>query len=139
MEMPELTSGEIFAVGHGAAERRFLPVWSKANGEPSPELEEDVGLLARVPNPFNSSKTLTLCNGIHSRGVLGAVRTLTDARIREANEAYLAEHFANDEYGLLVRVPVFHGEALSPDLQDPANVLYAWPQSAGVKPRRDRP
>ncbi|NMO50814.1 helix-turn-helix transcriptional regulator [Actinoplanes sp. TBRC 11911] len=137
-ESPELTSGDIFAVGHGAAEQRFLPVWSRANGGSAPELEEDVGLLARVPNPFNSSKTLTLCNGIHSRGVLGAVRTLTDARIREANESYLAEHFPDDEYGLLVRVPVFRGEALSPDLQDPENILYAWPQNPGSKPRWDR-
>jgi hypothetical protein len=137
MEIPELETGEIFAVGHGAEEKRFLPVWSLANGEPFPELEEDVGLLARVRNPFNSSKTLTLCNGIHSRGVLGAVRTLTDARIREANEAYLAERFPRGEYGLLMRVPVFHGEALSPDLQDPHNILYAWPQSPGVKSRRE--
>lgn len=137
MGSPGLTTGDIFAVGHGPEEKQFLPVWSQTNGVPSPELEEDVGLLARVPNPFNSSKSLTLCNGIHSRGVLGAVRTLTDARIRDANEAYLAQHFPNGEYGLLVRVPVFRGEALSPDLQDPANILYAWPLSPGTKPRRE--
>jgi hypothetical protein len=138
MDIPELDTGEIFAVGHGAAERRFLPVWSQADGESGDELEEDVGLLARVRNPFNSSKTLTLCNGIHSRGVLGAVRTLTDARIREANEAYLAQQFPNDEYGLLVRVPVFQGETLSPDLQDPDNILYSWPPVTPVKSRRER-
>jgi transcriptional regulator with XRE-family HTH domain len=138
MEIPELPTGEIFATGHGPDEQRFLPVWSEANGEPSPELEEDVGLLARVANPFNSSKTLTLCNGIHSRGVLGSVRALTDARIREANEAYLAEHFPDGEYALLMRVPVFHGEALSPDLKKPENILYAWPQSTGTKARRER-
>lgn len=134
----ELETGEIFAVGHGSSERRFLPVWSQPDEGASRELEEDVGLLARVPNPFNSSRTLTLCNGIHSRGVLGAVRTLTDARIRESNEAYLAEHFPRGEYGLLVKVPVFHGEALSPDLQDPANILYAWPEEPAPKPRRER-
>ena len=139
MEIAEVQTGEIFAVGHGAVEQRFLPVWSQTNGGPGTELEEDVGLLARVRNPFNSSKTLTLCNGIHSRGVLGSVRTLTDARFREANEAYLAQHFPNDEYGLLVRVPVFEGETLTPDLQDPDNILYAWPQSAANKARRERP
>lgn len=138
VEVSEVKTGEIFAVGHGTAERRFLPVWSQAKDKPAPELEEDVGLLARVRNPFNSSRTLTLCNGIHSRGVLGAVRTLTDARIRESNEAYLAQHFPEGEYGLLVKVPVFHGEALSPDLQDPANILYAWPEDAVPKSRRDR-
>jgi hypothetical protein len=92
-----------------------------------------------VSNPYNSSRTLTLCNGIHSRGVLGSVRTLTDGRFRETNEAYLAQHFPNDEYGLLVRVPVFQGETLSPDLQDPDNILYAWPQITPAKSRRERP
>lgn len=139
VETPELTTGEIFVVGHDNQERLFEPVWSQTNGESARELEEDVGLLARVPNPFNSSKTLTLCNGIHSRGVLGAVRTLTDARFRESNEAYLAQAFPQGEYGLLLRVPVFHGEALSPDLQDPANILYAWPEVAGSRSRRERP
>ncbi|WP_305782381.1 hypothetical protein [Symbioplanes lichenis] len=136
MAVPEVSTGEIFAVGHGAAERRFLPVFSQGNGAPAGELEEDVGLLARVPNPFNSSKTLTLCNGIHSRGVLGAVRTLTDARIREANEAYLAARFPRGRYGLLVRVRVFHGEALSPDLQNQDNILYAWPEGPTTETRR---
>ncbi len=137
IEDPDVQTGEIFAVGYGAKERRFLPVWTQSDGSGEPELEEDVGLLARVRNPFNSSRTLTLCNGIHSRGVLGAVRTLTDARIRESSEAYLAQHFPHGEYGLLVRVPVFHGEALSPDLQDSTNILYAWPEDDAPKSRRD--
>lgn len=138
LEVPELNSGEIFAVGHGAAERRFLPVWSPTSDVAEPELVEDVALLARVPNPFNSSRTLTLCNGIHSRGVLGSVRALTDGRIRESNEAYLARHFPKGEYGILVRVPVFNGATLSPDLQDPANILYAWPEESAAEPRRER-
>jgi transcriptional regulator with XRE-family HTH domain len=143
VEIPELTTGEIFAVGRDEKEQRFMPVWSRPENDAKPDLEEDVGLLARVPNPFNSSRTLTLCNGIHSRGVLGAVRTLTDARIREANEAHLAKRFPEGEYGILVRVPVFHGEALSPDLQDPQNILYAWPEQshfrsgAGALPGRN--
>ncbi|MEV4516791.1 helix-turn-helix domain-containing protein [Dactylosporangium sp. NPDC049525] len=134
VEIPELVTGEIFAVGHGTAERRFMPVWSRSEDGAQRDLEEDVGLLARVANPFNSSRTLTLCNGIHSRGVLGAVRTLTDARIRQSNEALLAQRFPKGEYGILVRVPVFHGEALSPDLQDPANILYAWPEHSQLRP-----
>ncbi|MFF0380439.1 transcriptional regulator [Actinoplanes missouriensis] len=139
IDTPELTTGEIFAVGHGADERRFLPVWSEGD-EQTRELEEDVALLARVPNPFNSSRTLTLCNGIHSRGVLGAVRTLTDAQVREANEAFLARRFPESVYGLLIRVPVFHGRALSPDLQDPRNILFTWPDEPAVAPksRKDR-
>jgi transcriptional regulator with XRE-family HTH domain len=138
IETPELDTGEIFAVGYGKDEHRFWPVWSKTDGDARRDLEEDVGLLARVPNPFNSSRTLTLCNGIQSRGVLGAVRTLTDAQVRDANEAYLARRFPKGQYGVLVRVPVFHGQTISPDLQDPVNVLYAWPDEATPKPRRER-
>lgn len=122
MAIPELTSGEIFAVGHGKEERLFKPVWSAGQ-----RLQEDVGLLARLRNPYNSNRTLTLCNGIHSRGVLGAVRALTDARVRDANESYLAERFGTGDYAILMRVPVFQGEALSPDLRRPESILYEWP------------
>ena len=40
-----------------------------------------------------------------SRGVFGAVRCLTDARVREANEKYLASGFRR-EFAMLLRVPV---------------------------------
>ena len=56
--------------------------------------------------PFKISRTLTICNGIYSRGVFGAVRCLTDASVREENEKYLAERFPNDEFAMLLRVPV---------------------------------
>jgi transcriptional regulator with XRE-family HTH domain len=123
IEVPEVTTGEIFAVGRGEDEQRFAPEW--APDEPA-ELVEDVGLLARVRNPYNSNRTLTLCNGIHSRGVLGAVRALTDARVRDVNESYLAERFGSDEYAILMRVPVYQGEALTPDLHNPDSRLYEW-------------
>src|SRR4051812_26353936 len=133
MAIPELYNGEIFAVGHGKEERRFPPTFAEASGDPSRELEEDVALLARVRNPFNYNRTLTICNGVHSRGVLGAVRTLTDARIREANELHLANRFPQGEFAVLLRVPVFQGAALSPDLENPDNILYAWPSQAEAK------
>jgi transcriptional regulator with XRE-family HTH domain len=123
-ESPNLPSGEIFAAGGDTNEQRFEPEWAPDNPK---ELVEDVGLLARMRNPYNSSRTLTLCNGIHSRGVLGAVRALTDVRVRDANESYLAERFGADEYAILMRVPVFQGEAMSPDLRNPESRLYEWP------------
>ena len=131
-ESPDLATGEIFAVGRDVNEQRFEPEW--APDDPK-ELVEDVGLLARVRNPYNSSRTLTLCNGIHSRGVLGAVRALTDVRVRDANESYLAERFGADEYAILMRVPVFQGEALSPDLRNPETRLYEWSPAAAERDR----
>ena len=57
------------------------------------ELVADVAYVARLRNPFQFDRTLTICNGIHSRGVLGAVRCFTDATVREHNEKYLADQF----------------------------------------------
>jgi hypothetical protein len=110
--------GDVFQVG----DTRFVPVW-EADGE----LLEDVAFLARLRNPFNIGRTLTICNGVLSRGVLGAVRCLTDPVVRDANEQYLDERFPEGTYGLLLRVPVVGNETLTPDLQNPSARLYEWP------------
>jgi hypothetical protein len=116
-------TGEIFVVDDG--ERRFLPKWRDDSYK---ILTEDVGLLVRAPNPLNSSRVLVICNGIHSCGVLGAVRSLTDARLRESNERYIAENFAEfDSFAILMRVPVIEAKALTPDFYAPGSVLYQWP------------
>lgn len=124
VEDAEVETGEIFVAG----DERFYPTWHDAElSGGGRELSEDVAFLARLPNPFNLSRTLTICNGIHSRGVLGAVRCLTDKRVRDANEAYLAKRFPDGRFALLLRVPVLGGEALSPDLQNPDARLCEWP------------
>jgi hypothetical protein len=126
MEVPGLDTGEIFKVSgrHGG---EFYPRWEES--DLGRELVEDVGFLARVPNPFNSKRTLTICNGIHSRGVLGSVRCLTDRAVRDVNETYLAQRFPGRSFGLLMRVPVLQNEAISPDLNNPDMRLYEWPES----------
>jgi len=58
--------------------------------------------------------------------VFGAVRCLTDASVREENEKYLAERFPDQEFAMLLRVPVVTNETLSPDLQNPEARLYEW-------------
>ena len=125
VRVPELETGEIFTVKDADGERSFNPEWDEPQ-DGDRELTEDVGHIARLRNPFQSSRTLTICNGIHSRGVLGAVRCLTDERVRDANERYLAERFPEGRFALLVRVPVVANETISPDLQIPANRLYEW-------------
>src|SRR5579859_7945785 len=64
---PTVRSGEIFVADIEGKEQKFLPKWR--NKEDQTNLREDVGLLARTPNPLNSNRTLTICNGVHSRGV----------------------------------------------------------------------
>jgi hypothetical protein len=116
---PAVKGGDIFVVG----DRRFGPSISGAGLG----LTEDIGLLVRMPHPTNSTATLSICNGVFTTGAYGAVRCLTDAQLRDQNEAYLAEAFAGaSQFGLLMRVPVLDGKVLTPDLSSPQNRLYEW-------------
>jgi hypothetical protein len=147
VKVPEFENGEIFRSKNPA--REFRPQWEERGDADQKamdyaqlaaqqaedtwrdgkrmELVEDVALLARLPNPFNHSRTITICNGVYSRGVLGAVRTLTDVAVRERNEAYIANRFPNGSFALVMRVSIINGEAISPDLEISDNVLYEWP------------
>lgn len=125
---PACATGEIFVARVAAEERRYLPEWSET--DPG-KLTEDVGLLVRMPNPLNSNRTLTMCNGIHSRGVLGAVRALTDKRLRDSNERYIARTFADSQqFGILMRVQVIEGVAMTPDFNTEGTVHYQWPTAS---------
>jgi hypothetical protein len=125
-EEPGLKTGDIFLTQADDGPQKYLPQWSPSTRA----LMEDVGLLVRMPNPLNSNRTLTMCNGIHSRGVLGAARTLTDARLRESNEQYIARNFPENQFGILMRVQVIEGETLTPDFHTEGTVLYQWPVKA---------
>lgn len=125
---PEVRTGEIFVVDHDGDEERFLPHFSPDGHG----LMEDVGMIARTPNPLNSNRILTICNGIHSRGVLGSVRTFTDPRLRESNERYIDENFADPStFAILMRVQVIGGRTLTPDFNAADSILYRWPPGPG--------
>jgi transcriptional regulator with XRE-family HTH domain len=126
VEHPQLDSGEIFLAGPDGAEKEFWPQWTDGDHK---LLAEDVGLLARVPNPLNSSRTLTICNGIHSRGVYGAVRTLTDTHLRDSNERYISANFGKSaSFAILMSVQVIENKAVTPDFNNDGVVLYRWPR-----------
>jgi transcriptional regulator with XRE-family HTH domain len=134
----KISSGEIFEiVGGRNHEERYTPRWlddDPGTSEKPGILLEDVGMLARLPNPFNVHRTLTYCSGIHSRGVLGAVRCLTDVTVRDTNECYLEETFlGSDRFIILMRVPVVGSRTISPSLSNPQAVLFHWPgDSRGI-------
>lgn len=131
VEDARIPTGEIFVVGDDPDKVEFLPNWQ--NDDPGTVvnpgvLVNDVGMLARLPNPYNSLRTLTYCNGIHSRGVLGAVLCVTERAVRDANEQYLEETFSgSDRFVILMRVPVLGGTTVSPALRSPGTVLFSWP------------
>ncbi len=115
--------GEIFTLENG---EQFVPELTAKQG-----LLEDVGLLARAPNPYHSSRTLTVFNGVFSRGVLGAVRTLTDDKLRKPNEQHIKNHFAPaDRFAILMRVTLRFGKVQTPDLQNARTRLYEWPKDS---------
>jgi transcriptional regulator with XRE-family HTH domain len=123
---PQLSTGEVFRVRkeETGEEMTYFPATEEIDGDI--QLTEDIGLIARLPNPFNSSRTLTICNGVHSTGVLGAVLAVTDETVRPANEKYLAQQFPKGEFAMLVRVPLVSGSVLAPDLQNPETRLFEW-------------
>jgi hypothetical protein len=130
-EVDDLKTGEIFKIKTPEGEQSFYPEYEDlGDGQ---ELIADIGYVARLRNPFMVSRTLTICNGIHSRGVFGAVRCLTDASVRDENERYLADRFPGGEFAILLRVPVVTNETLSPDLQNPDSRLYEWAPNQGAR------
>jgi hypothetical protein len=137
VEDESVQDGEVFEIERDGRRRRFLPTFLE--GDPALGLIEDVALFARMPNPGYPQRTLTICNGTYSRGVYGAVRLLTDAKVRDTNEDYLARRFADTpEFGLLLRVPVLGGATLTPDLTSDYHRLFVWPArdepAAGKEP-----
>lgn len=114
-----------FEASDGDQRSEFRPkVVERAGGE---ELIEDVALFYRGPSPLNRRRTLTICNAMYGRGTLGAVRALTDAWFRDRNEQYLTQRFFDtEEFLLLVRVPVFAGNTVTPDWTLEENRLFEW-------------
>jgi hypothetical protein len=123
--------GEVFRIkkGEDHEEQTYFPLTEEFEGVV--EHVEDLALVARLANPFNSSRTLTICNGVHSRGVVGAVLAVTDETVRPANERYLAHRFPSGAFAMLIRVPVVSGRVLAPDLQNPNTRIFEWtPESS---------
>jgi hypothetical protein len=125
----DLKDGDIFRVNTANGTQSFYPEYEDLGS--GKELIADVAYIARLRNPYRTNRTLTICNGIFSRGVLGAVRCLTDPMVRNDNEKYLADRFQNGKFAMLLRVPVVDNKTLAPDLHDPEARLYEW------EPNRD--
>ncbi|MFD8492474.1 helix-turn-helix domain-containing protein [Amycolatopsis sp. NPDC059657] len=118
----EIPNGEWFEIpGGGRVDAVFAD-------EHRAEVVEDVGLFIRLPNPNNVARTLTICGGVMTRGVFGAVRCFTDAAVGDRNTDYAKTRFGSIEnFGLLMRVPVIGAMPATPDLHNPDSRLYEWP------------
>jgi transcriptional regulator with XRE-family HTH domain len=91
------------------------------------ELVEDVAHFFRAPSPYDRNRTVTICNGGYSRGVYGAVRALTDAQVRDENEAYAAERFGDAaEFSILTKVIIANGVTVTPHWDMADSRLHEW-------------
>jgi len=116
---------QYFEADDGAAKSRFRPVLEKVGDKTI--LLEDVALFVYAVSPFNRKRQVTICNGMYGRGTLGVVRALTDRNFRDRNAEYLASRFGDSEcYCILSRVPVVHGETLTPDWSLGEHILFEW-------------
>lgn len=98
VEDPAIEDGEVFEVI--ATGERFCPEFD-AKGH----VTSDVALFLRTRNPANPDLTVTICSGVFTRGGYAAVRSLTDATVRDENHRFLTEHAGDAEtFGVLVRV-----------------------------------
>jgi hypothetical protein len=115
-------AGAYFDVADGGEHRRLRAELAEEGA-----LLADVGHFFRAPNPYNRKRTVTICNGLSSRGVLGAVRALTDERFRDRNAEYISERFAGSEsYSVLMRVQIVDRAVMTPDWTRPDVLLHEW-------------
>ncbi len=106
---------------------RHQPRLEQAEGFAKGILREDVALFARAVSPFNSARTVTICNGMYGRGTYGVVRALTDVRFRDRNADYLRSRFGSSgTYCVLTRVPIVDGATLTPDWAAGDSTLFEW-------------
>ncbi len=120
VKVDEIEEGEVFEVDG----ERYYPQFDEG-GE---LVTEDVGLLARMPNPFDPARTLTICSGVFTRGVYGAVRCMTDNEFCTQNEDYLAGRFGDAQrFAIVMRVAVIDHATATPDLGNRRNRLYEFP------------
>lgn len=121
-----------FKVGEGKGDKTFAPVVREAGSHL--ELVEDVAHFYRGPNPFNSRRTVSICNGMYGRGVLGAVRGLTDPRFRDRNEEYVRKNLGSEQFSVVSRVLIVSGEVMTPDWTRRDIRLHEWPKESSDLP-----
>jgi len=118
-----------FEVREDDRPKRYRPTVSRTRDRIV--LQADVAHFYHGVNPFNTERTVTICQALFGRGTLGVVRALTDARFRERNEAYINSRFAGfDAFSILTRVPVQRGLTVTPDWTRPTARLHEWPRAA---------
>jgi hypothetical protein len=85
------------------------------------DLLRDFGYFARFPNPFNPEASVVMVNGLHTAGVLGAARVLSDqghaARNYRVLRTWLSDRTAPHAFETVFDVETMAGDVLVPRLE----------------------
>lgn len=94
----------------------------RASFDKNSYMTRDFGYFARFPNPFNSTSTVILINGIHTYGVLGAMRAFSDHPSAQINIRKILEKSQFKGIGGLAfesffPVDIVSGEVVCPKIE----------------------
>lgn len=100
-------------------------------------LVRDVGVFARGEHPIGQGLTVTVCNGITSRGVYGSAlcfmdsrRSPNDSERKVRNELYVKEQLGGaSTYCIFMNIQILKGKAVPPDLSRPGET-WCFPAPA---------
>lgn len=86
-------------------------------GDGHEQVVEDVGLFVRATNPSDPETDITICSGIFTHGVLGAVRSFTNPHVAAENVEAIRERLGQTTgFAALFRVNVIGGRVPTPRL-----------------------
>ena len=81
------------------------------------QVVEDVGLFVRATNPNDPDTDVTICSGVFTHGVLGAVRAFTNPHVAGENVEAIRERLGQvKNFAALFRVNVIGGRVATPRL-----------------------
>jgi hypothetical protein len=87
---------------------------------------EDIGFFVRAANPTNPDTDVTICSGVYTHGVLGAVRLFTNPQVAGDNiEAIRKRLNRTTSFAVLVKVKVAQERVVTPRL--PAAIVDCVP------------
>lgn len=93
-----------------------------AAGTDQEQVIEDFGLFVRATNPNDPDTDITMCSGVFTHGVLGAVRAFTNPHVAGENVEAILERLGKiTNFAVLFRVNVIGGRVSTPRL--PAAIL----------------
>jgi hypothetical protein len=86
-------------------------------GDGHEQVIEDIGLFVRTTNPNNPHTDVTICSGVYTHGVLGAVRAFTNPDVAGENIAVIRDQLGQTaSFAVLFNVNVIGGRVVTPRL-----------------------